>query len=653
MILGLFLRSFKAYRSLHFIPVASSNSSLFSMYVGENGVGKSAILEALDTFFNQGKWNVHKQGKKEECFVAPVLMIPKALFDSKIGNAKTREIVSMMSEYFWNSTEATTSNLTTEEFKRFFIFKEKLKANYKNDNYLLILGSKFNENNKAYFVTFNAHVREHVNTLSSTAVTESDLIDMIKCVRSLYSYVYLPVETKVEDVLRLESRHMKELMNQDVLSKIDAVLSKKVVDHPGKAKGNKISAVNYINISLNDFIDEINKVIQTIDPTYSYQSEAGLKKNLTPIDIRDKVLQSYFTLRGLKKEHKELSELSSGERRIAMIDIAYACLVQDGEKDKIVILAIDEPESSLHIRKCYAQFNRLESLAADYKIQVITTTHWYGGIPTLESGYLHYIEGGAKPKISSYSFTEVYEERGSLPEDILLKSYYELASSIISLGRVEQRNIIICEGNDDKAYLLRHLTGEKKYLIIPVGGCGNVIKLYKYLHVPLNEKTESKLINSKILCLIDSDVAQLSLDSSFSSKNSKLKIARVQINNKNEAQLCDLSGNGIYEPTAIEDCLHPEMLFKALEDSINEFADAATKDVFQKHEYDSLALNSRVRGEYSMLKPKELIPVGEKKLIYDFISNRYFKYCVSEKYAKNDVEVDIPPVFKEIIKFFG
>lgn len=652
MILGLFLRSFKAYRSLYFIPVATSSENLFSMYVGENGVGKSAILEAFDTFFNQGKWNVHKQGKKEECFVAPVLMIPKALFDAKISNAKTKEIVGVISNYFWNSSESTTSNLTTEEFKAFFALKERLKAKYRQDNYLIILGSAYNEPNKAHFITFNAHLRAHISTLSTTAVTDQDLAEMVKCVKGLYSYVYLPVETKIEDILRLESRHMKELMNQDVLSKIDDVLSKKVVDHPSKPNGSKISAVGYINISLNNFIEEINTVIQAIDPAYSYQSEAGLKKNLTPADIRDKVLQSYFTLRGLKKEHKELSELSSGERRIAMIDIAYACLVQDGEKDKIVILAIDEPESSLHIRKCYAQFNRLENLAVEHGIQIITTTHWYGGIPTLESGYLHYIEGGNKPKVSSYSFNEVYEERGSLPDDILLKSYYELASSIISLGRLERRNIIICEGNDDKTYLNKHLAADKKYLIIPVGGCGNVIKLYKYLYVPLNEKVESKLLNSKILCLVDSDVEQLSIDINSQSKDKKLKIARVQINSRNEAQLCDLSGNGTYEPTCIEDCLNSKTFFDALCESVDELATPEAKNVLGKFEYNTSASNSRLKGEYSILKPKELVPVSEKELIYDFVNNRYFKYAISEKYVSKEVGADVPPIFLEIGKFF-
>lgn len=298
------------------------------------------------------------------------------------------------------------------------------------------------------------------------------------------------------------------------------------------------------------------------------------------------------------------------------------------------------------------KINRLEKLATEFGVQVITTTHWYGGIPTLEAGYLHYIEGGTKPKISSFSFNYVYEERGALPDDILLKSYYELASSIISLGRLESRNIIICEGNDDKSYLNSHLIKDKKFLVIPVGGCGNVIKLYRYLHVPFSEKTESKLLISKILCLVDSDTEQLSIDISCSSKDNKLRIARVQLNSKNESRLCDLSENGTYEPTAIEDCLIPAILFDVLSEIIQELGDATTQAVLAKYEYNTTAVNSRIKGDYSILQPKVLVPVEEKELIYNFIKNRYFKYIISSNYVKKVIASISPPIFNEINSFF-
>ena len=50
MIIGIFLKNYKVYDGLKFIPL--SNGSYFSALFGPNGVGKSSVLEALDTFFN-------------------------------------------------------------------------------------------------------------------------------------------------------------------------------------------------------------------------------------------------------------------------------------------------------------------------------------------------------------------------------------------------------------------------------------------------------------------------------------------------------------------------------------------------------------------------------------------------------------------------
>ena len=52
MLVGLFLRHYKTYRNINFIPISTGFS--FTAYMGANGVGKSSILDALDKFFNGG-----------------------------------------------------------------------------------------------------------------------------------------------------------------------------------------------------------------------------------------------------------------------------------------------------------------------------------------------------------------------------------------------------------------------------------------------------------------------------------------------------------------------------------------------------------------------------------------------------------------------
>ena len=50
MIIGVFLRYIKTYQGINYIPLTNGDS--FCGLVGNNGVGKSSILESLDCFFN-------------------------------------------------------------------------------------------------------------------------------------------------------------------------------------------------------------------------------------------------------------------------------------------------------------------------------------------------------------------------------------------------------------------------------------------------------------------------------------------------------------------------------------------------------------------------------------------------------------------------
>ena len=58
MIIGLFLRHIKAYKGINFVPIGHEYK--FVSYVGENGIGKSSILESLDSFFNDKSYPINK-----------------------------------------------------------------------------------------------------------------------------------------------------------------------------------------------------------------------------------------------------------------------------------------------------------------------------------------------------------------------------------------------------------------------------------------------------------------------------------------------------------------------------------------------------------------------------------------------------------------
>lgn len=55
MIIGVFLRNFKTYAGINYIPLTNGHS--FCGLVGNNGIGKSSVLESLDCLLNNKSWN--------------------------------------------------------------------------------------------------------------------------------------------------------------------------------------------------------------------------------------------------------------------------------------------------------------------------------------------------------------------------------------------------------------------------------------------------------------------------------------------------------------------------------------------------------------------------------------------------------------------
>lgn len=83
MIVGVILRNFKNFRNQHYIPLTVNDRS--SWLIGENGVGKSSILQALDTILNKNDFNkldINNDARSQglltrEPFIVPIFLIRK------------------------------------------------------------------------------------------------------------------------------------------------------------------------------------------------------------------------------------------------------------------------------------------------------------------------------------------------------------------------------------------------------------------------------------------------------------------------------------------------------------------------------------------------------------------------------------------------
>lgn len=663
MILGIFINGFKSYAQTAYIHLCREDKYKFTTIVGKNGTGKSAILEALNCYFKQGSWNINRNSKnKEDMFISPVFLIEKNslekwLKDSTDFKSKSKDItdgLKRVSTYLWEKANEDFKGATRRSYiKEFFNQIEALKSTYSESHYLLVIGRDVNS--KSVSKPFSSIIKE-------LGMINLDQVNSV--IESYYNYIYIPVEQQARSTLRIENMQMQKIMNQNVILKIEQLLKEKL-----KVDNKNQSIIDHINSQLEVFIEDINSIIKLVNSDYEFRGIRNKKQNLTASDIVDNILEGYFSKRTLKSSNKEIEELSSGEQRRALIDIIYAFLKNRGKEaestGRNVILAIDEPEVSQDLTHCFEQFERLEKLSNIFGNQVLVTTHWYGILPVIENGTLLHLSetenSGYKNKFSIFDFYNYLDSQEYFPDEIKLKSIYDLAISLSAYVRKESsKYLILCEGGTDKRYL-ETLLDTNKVRILPVGGVNNVKNIFNLLVMPLKI---DKRVNSvkKVLCLTDTD-PHLSDHSDLGKDSSgKVQLKRLQINfDKSRVDLMSLDNfnpSAKYTVTRIEDVLNPKIYKKVIQFVIDEHQKDYKDIAFNEYELREDALFTNLRGETQFLHCKNYEASRSKSKFIAFIESKKtllsFKYVEEFNNALLSKEISqIPPVFESIKDFFN
>src|SRR5690554_172520 len=663
MIIGLFLRNYKTYEKYNFIPFINENSLHFNLFIGGNGVGKSSILEALDTFFNGREFNVNLNARKRDASLAPVFLVSKEKFKETLKQAKDKEFVEKLSNLMWD-LDLSSLYASNKEMRKFNDLRQNLKnKNFQDTHFLFFLGldaiSKEINVLGAQKMIRDAFKKDH---FIENDEFKKGLNSLKTNVLSHYKYIYIPVETSIEEFLKLEAKGMQALMNQDLKDEVEGILKNKFeIDGTGEKRRTKrsVELIKFINEKISEYVDSIENIIQNIDNKYHF-NQGARSKSISVKDISKVIIENYFTKRNLQLENKDISYLSAGERKKALIDIAYAFIRQEGRIDNEIILGIDEPESSLHISMCYDQFKRIEEIANKYHKQVFVTSHWYGGIPILQNGNLFSVIKNEDnlPSVEMFSLDNYFEKRGDHPNDINLKSFYDLTSSIVSSIRNSEEKWIIVEGLTDKKYLDHYLGENHNYKILPVGGCTIVKKIYEYLYLPLSqdELNETDKKYGSVFCLIDTDPKTISLTTPSETKNKLLKIRRLQIIDS-KVELFNLNSDSMNYNTSteVEEILNPKKFYQAITKTIEEkeleFGQREgcenLTETFNCYNLDDNAVVSRVSGAETMLTPNIARPSmsADYKLFSDFIA--CYKKQICRNYICQSVQ-DKPEWVKKI-----
>src|SRR5690606_18420592 len=161
MIIGLFVRHFKIYKGAKYIPFGLNQKENFNLFIGQNGAGKSSILEALNCYFNNSEFIYHSNEKRSEAFVSPLFLIKK----SELINydKKVQSLIPIISEVLLNLSFSSSTNF--KPYESFFKQQEFLKT-VEETHY--IFTNAFwpqSDNNNQYFITFDNIIKKKIQEI--------------------------------------------------------------------------------------------------------------------------------------------------------------------------------------------------------------------------------------------------------------------------------------------------------------------------------------------------------------------------------------------------------------------------------------------------------------------------------------------------------
>ncbi|CAI9684744.1 AAA family ATPase [Elizabethkingia anophelis] len=637
MIIGTIIRNIKTYSGINYVPLSFGQN--FNGVVGNNGIGKSSILEALDCFFNSRSWNYNIITKKSGLSTTRPHIVPIFLFKISDIVLENHEIAKKLSDYVWQLEESDVLSQNRDQFKIFSEQLNILKRNYNPEDFLLLPIGITHDNNISLSIFNTKKLGElFVENFDKTQQVISD--EKIKIfepllleLKNLIEYIYIPKDIDPDNFTQLETKEIQALMGETLIEIVEKCVPQ------GK--------IQEINRNLNTFIDNLTNVLSD----YSFRTIGERQVNLRKHDVYKLIVEAYFKIRKLHKNESghwlEMSVLSSGEKQKAIIELAYHFLKSYRQNTNKIILAIDEPESSLHMSACYDQFNKLFELCLSCR-QLIFTTHWYGFIPTVEEGSVCVISKNDKHLFDLISVSNYREEvkqvakisKGKLPYDIRLKSINDFTQSIItSILTNEPFNWLICEGSSEKIYFEKYfedIKKEKKLRIIPVGGATEIKRIYNNLQTAYEDF--KKEIKGKVILVSDTDSEIVQYNTKDDLKN--LLCFRIVNNDKDKkTDLVKINSNPVSPKTEIEDSLNGKLFVETLLDfreenpDLDSIIEAIPNNVSEESSYYALDLS-----------------LSKQKKLDEFFNKNNNKFEFANKYVSKISDQFIVPSWIDMLK---
>ena len=253
MIIGTLIRNFKTYRGINYIPLTYGQN--FCGLVGNNGIGKSSVLESLDCFFNSKIWNYNVITKKSGMVETRPHIVPIFLLKMDDISSDNIAVATKLSDYVWELEE---SDILTQNHPQYKIFREQLeilkREHTKETSLLIPLGVSFDGiPNLGLFNTRKlgeSFVPSFDKTLKQIADEDLKQFEpLLLELKTLFEYIYIPKDIDPEIFTQLETKEIQSLMGET----LNEIVEKCVPT--GK--------ISEINTSLNTFIDSLSSILES------------------------------------------------------------------------------------------------------------------------------------------------------------------------------------------------------------------------------------------------------------------------------------------------------------------------------------------------------------------------------------------------------
>lgn len=424
-----------------------------SCIIGQNDVGKSTIIEALNAFFNDSidKGDLCSKNAIETveitCFFEDV---PETLILDSSVPTNPRD------EYILNSNEQI-------EIKKIWKF-----GNSTTKSAYLIANHPTHEDLKGILSLKNTPLKQLANRIDGidlTNVNKSKNPQLRKAIREAIEFETAEIEIKIEGTIDKESNiraistSLKKYLPIFSLFKVD-----KTIDDKDKDVQDPMKLAIRETLAIKEIAEKLKEVEKAIKKESTKVADKTLEK-LKDIDesLAEKMKSDFskhpswekvFDLTLLSDENVPLNKRGSGVKRLVLLSFFQA----QAEKRKSVknapaiIYAIEEPETAQHPDHQKILINSLVDLSSNENVQVLFTTHSSNLVREIPIESLLYVSRcEANKPIIKYPFNK---ESNQKDENILSQIINTLG--VLPNPKDKVKVILFVEGNHDVNALMRY-----------------------------------------------------------------------------------------------------------------------------------------------------------------------------------------------------